>query len=87
MRRRAIIFDISPVGSAEKRAGTLRLAALRRGKFEQKHVLSKVPGGNRRSVLFEGMGRNSHHRAKASETAKAGFGPTEDATLRDSTTE
>jgi hypothetical protein len=46
MRRHAITFDISPVESVEKRAGTLRSAALRRG--------------NRRSELFEGMGRNSH---------------------------
>jgi hypothetical protein len=47
MSRRAVTFDISPVGSVETCAGILRSAALGRGHFEQKAgfvVLSNVPG-------------------------------------------
>jgi hypothetical protein len=57
MSRRAVNFDISPVGSVEKRAVRRRSGA---DTLNKKHVLSKVPGGNRRSGLFEGMLCHEH---------------------------
>jgi hypothetical protein len=41
----------APESSVQRRFGADTL--------NKKHFLSKVPGGNRRSELFEGMGRNS----------------------------
>src|ERR1035441_4717056 len=61
MSRRAVTFDISPVGSVEKRAGIPVRRRSGADTLNKKHVLSKVPGGNRRSELFEGTGINSQY--------------------------
>jgi hypothetical protein len=57
MSRRAVTFDISPVGSVEKRAEILRSAALRRGHFEQKACFAKSSGLKSAFGTFRGDGQ------------------------------
>jgi hypothetical protein len=57
MSRRAVTFDISPVGSVEKRGEILRSAALRRGRFEQKACCVKSSGRKSAFGTFRGGGQ------------------------------